>query len=979
MPVGLRRMVSTGLVSLCVLVGGLVLGGVPALAAAPEAPVTGEASPVSTTTATLNGELGELNPENALEVGTYAFLYRESTTTCEGGTSAPVPAGVALSKEPVSQPLSGLLPGTTYTFCLLAGNAADETALGSPVTFTTHGAGITEEQVSGIEASAATLQAEIDPGGGETTYRFEYDTAPYTSSAAHGTSITREGAGKEGSIGSGTTPEPVEVRLESLQPGRVYYYRVVASNEAGTFDGPGKTFTTNPALGSEPSQHCENEQRRAEQPFGLGLPDCRAYEMVSPVQTGGQDATDATIGTGPRAAVSGEAIAYSSRGSFAGPSGANVENELVSRRGPNSWTTQGITPLFNPQGLYQVSSYQALVFTPNLGEGIASTSASLPETGAPIPSGAERDLYLTDFATPVKYRYVGESFFPMGASTDLSRVVFGENGEVSEWLDGSTIPVSVNNEGKPMNASVGDAAPVEQEVSRIRKDVWHAVSGDGSRVYFTSPGFFTTNKGKPVEGAHELYVRVNVGQPQSPMSGETCTVVVDACTVEVSASERGVTDPHGPQTARFWGASVDGSKVFFTSKEELTDDAHTGAKDNAANLYEYNLAKPEGERLTDLTVDTDEATEGAAVQGVAQISEHGSYVYFVANGALAAGASEQQCRAETEEERTGEEPKQHNLGCNLYVVHEGGVPVFVATLAKNDQYDWSTEEEGEPEKTGPGFTTAVVNPGGSYLAFMSERSLTGYDNRQAQPGECQGKIAETGGQLGNGYCREVFVYDAVTGGLVCASCDPSGARPVGASGLRTEAGGAPFVQYRPRQLLEDGTLFFDSSDALVPHASDGRENVYEYENGHVYAISNVAGGHESFFMDASADGRDVFVATADQLLPEDVSNNVVVYDARVGGGFPVVVGAPACSNADSCKPPVSAQPAVFGAPASATFSGVGNRVVPSAAGGPGSTPVEPGRKTARCARGRKLSHGACVKKKPRKKAKKSTVHHRGGK
>ncbi len=198
--------------------------------------------------------MGELNPENALEVGTYEFLYQQSATTCEGGKAAPAPAGVALSKEPVSQALSSLLSGTTYTFCLLARNIADETALGSPVTFTTHGAGITEEQVSNIEASAATLQAEIDPGGGETTYRFEYDTAPYTSSAAHGTNITKEGVGKEGAIGSGTTAEPVEVRLESLQPGTVYYYRVVASNEAGTFDGPGKTFTTPPAPGSTPSE-----------------------------------------------------------------------------------------------------------------------------------------------------------------------------------------------------------------------------------------------------------------------------------------------------------------------------------------------------------------------------------------------------------------------------------------------------------------------------------------------------------------------------------------------------------------------------------------------------------------------------------------------------------------------------------------------------------------------------------------------------
>ena len=86
---------------------------------------------------------------------------------------------------------------------------------------------------------------------------------------------------------------------------------------------------------------------------------------------------------------------------------------------------------------------------------------------------------------------------------------------------------------------------------------------------------------------------------------------------------------------------------------------------------------------------------------------------------------------------------------------------------------------------------------------------------------------------------------------------PHGARPLGNATLGAGAylEGAGASNNRPRDLLEDGTLFFNSSDALVPHASDGLQNVYEYENGHIYPISNVAGGFESFFLDASADGR----------------------------------------------------------------------------------------------------------------------------
>jgi len=255
-----------------------------------------------------------------------------------------------------------------------------------------------------------------------------------------------------------------------------------------------------------------------------------------------------------------------------------------------------------------------------------------------------------------------------------------------------------------------------------------------------------------------------------------------------------------------------------------------------------------------------------------------------------------------------------------------------------------------------------VTPDGTRLAFISERSLTGYDNEQAEPSECE--TTGAGNDVGRetGKCREVYLYDAETSGLTCASCNPSGARPVGPSKLS-----APYSNdYRPRDLLENRTLFFDSSDALVPHASDGRENVYEYENGHVYPISDVAGGSQSFFMDASPDGDDVFFGSADQLLPQDQSNNVVVYDARVEGGFPVTVAAPPCTTAEACRTASAPTPGVYGPPASATFSGPGNLASP-----PPAVVKKVTKKTVKCAKGKKLSHGKCIKKKKPKKAKKA--------
>jgi len=160
----------------------------------------------------------------------------------------------------------------------------------------------------------------------------------------------------------------------------------------------------------------------------------------------------------------------------------------------------------------------------------------------------------------------------------------------------------------------------------------------------------------------------------------------------------------------------------------------------------------------------------------------------------------------------------------------------------------------------------------------------------------------------------------------------------------------------------------------VPHASDGRQNVYEYEDGAVHAISNVAGGYESFFMDASASGENVFFGSADQLLPQDRSNNVVVYDARVDGGFSVAAAAPSCDSADSCKSPESPQPAIYGAPSSATFSGAGNPAPsppPLAVVKPKSKPLTRAQKLTKalkvCAKDKQKSKRANCQKQARQK------------
>jgi Tol biopolymer transport system component len=321
-----------------------------------------------------------------------------------------------------------------------------------------------------------------------------------------------------------------------------------------------------------------------------------------------------------------------------------------------------------------------------------------------------------------------------------------------------------------------------------------------------------------------------------------------AGTVQLNASQRAPS--LGDGSAVFRAATPDGAQVFFTDETPLTNNP----QDNGG-LYVYDFA---GGTLTDLTPD---GAGSPGVKGVLGTSANGQSIYFVATAALAAGAV------------AGES--------NLYLAREDGALTFIAALSHEDGSDWTQQFDER---------TARVTSEGEYLAFMSDAPLTGYDNLDANTG-----TADT----------EVFVYDAGTGELSCASCNPSGARPVGSAWVPT----AGSTGYLPRYISEDGQrVFFNSSDALLPAASNGLQNVYEYEHGNVYLISSGTSNDLSTFADASASGDDVFFTTRSQLVSEDKDESSDMYDARVGGGFPAPLASQAPYQGEGCRGPLSAPP-----------------------------------------------------------------------
>jgi NHL repeat/WD40-like Beta Propeller Repeat len=864
--------------------------------------------------ATLRGTVDpNETPPNGLET-TWQFEY--STNQSEWSKAPAGKLAALTSAVAVAQTVTGLEGGTLYYVRLRAEKEyAAGSATSATVQLTTSAAApsVSGESVSKVTATSAVFSAQINPEHLTTTYHFEYDTVPYTTSAGHGTSVPVPGD----VIGDGSSDMAVSNEPQGLRPDTTYHYRLVAANATAITDGPEQIFTTQVQGGN------------------LTLPDDRGYEKVSPSIKYGSTIFPISIENGTiQASEDGGAIAYSAFTPIvAEPPGNQLNNtEVLSVRGPHGWSSVDMAPSNETvigEALGHTDSYKD--FSSDLSLGFVQPQGSTPLS--PEASVTERTVYLRSNATcettpercylplvtavntPPDTKFGGhepgingkggsiEGIMFQGATPDLSHIVLYSalaaltppppiaGAGLYEWTAGRLQLVNVLPDGQASSTSSLHATTLGS--SRVSNNVRHAISNDGSRIVWSAE--------------NHLYMR--------DMESKE-TIQLDA---NQGALETGAGEPI------FQTANADGSKVFFTDGERLTADST--ATSNVPDLYECEIViEPSGLtcNLTDLTPGAHPG-EHAGVQGlIAGASEDGSYVYFVASGVLASGAT------------------SDNL-YNLYVRHEG-TTTFIASLSGEDIDDFSENLSS---------LTTRVSPNGQYLAFMSDRELTGYNNHDANSGEAD---------------EEVYLYNAGARRLICASCDPSGARPVGflssdslvdqlqAWRNRWLAGSIPGwtpyengggAVYQSRYLSDSGRLFFNSADALVPQDVNGKEDVYEYEppgvgdctgssatystisQGCVGLISSGTSTEEAVFLDASTSGDDVFFLTNAKLSTQDDDTAYDVYDAHVCSPASPCVTHPAtvpppCDTAESCKPGPTPQPQVFGPSGSATFSGPGD-------------------------------------------------------
>jgi hypothetical protein len=726
--------------------------------------------------------------------------------------------------------------------------------------------------------------------------------------------------------------------------------------------------------------------------FRSFLPDCRAYELTSPVFGGGQPASERAI------SPNGENLLGISFSGFAatenleqgsGELGAMYEFSRTTA----GWTAEALDPpasesprrefVFGSTDLtrslwrlepsseqneeVQIPEFNYDGWTLAVREALGDGQGRFNTIG-PVVSPEHELANAHESADEV-----------VGVSSDLSDVILAVRSKSKQlWPGDETVEGQQSlyeyvgtGESEPSLVGVSNDGPVAgsphvnegADLVSVCGTLFEAVSGSGELVYFTA---------QHVEGCagvqppvSELYVRaggvstVDVSEPPLSLAGRECTGV--CATDETVPGDRG--------EAVFQGASADGSKVFFTSTQPLVNEAV--GKGNG--LYEATVT---GEG-SETHVSSLELLAGE-VSSVAPVAGEGTRVYFVSESELTTTAN-----ANGEKALAG--------APNLFVADPGTPGVAFVS-----------REAGGVETTRDG----------EYAVFGATRDLTGTDDTSS--------------------VEQLFEYAAPTGAVARASAGAKGAyecpetkiieegyncngnthntldapKPVENVGNSTgEFAGkvvSPTAATSHLSVAEDGTVVFTSELALTSQAVPSRifaetggaiartENIYEYEAGGLFLISSAdeaapENRTTQRLLGIDESGRDVFFMTTDSLVPQDTDTQSSWYDARVEGGFPAPVTGGGCLG-EGCQGPTGLSP-VLPAAESAVTPGGGN--LPPAAAKPAPTPARPltraqklSRALASCRRVAKRKRHACevsarARYGPKKKAKKAMRAVRG--
>jgi hypothetical protein len=697
---------------------------------------------------------------------------------------------------------------------------------------------------------SAHLSGTVNPLGADATYAFEYAEA-----GGSWNSTATEDAG------SGEAPVNVEADLSELQPNTSYEVRLSAGNASGTNTSEPVTFETlpsAPAVTEAPATDLTPTSVTVSgtvNPFGLAT---TFYVEWGP-----------TTAYGSRAPLGSPLVAGAGRGpkliseTIAGLTpGSAYHYRIVAENAAG--TTRGedreiITPVAEPQRSYeQVSPVEK-------GSGVLSNGG---------------DWQASEDGEAIVYQARGAIDKPEVASAPLASMYQGRRSPDGWSFRPLDPPLNTQNRG-PGGVLVRTTLAVSEDESA-------ALVASNEKL---APG--------GAEGAGNLY--------REDLTDGSFELVATGTSQWFSEEASGYASYF-----IFYGGSTDFTRILFRSSAPLTPEAEGGP---GASIYEWH-----GGSLKVVS----KTADGTFVPNPARHNENRAEMRAVsADGKVAAiwGAGG---------EGEGVYVERGGQSEAISVSHRSGAPDGVQPanllgMSKDGRYVFFTSLSGEgltedaPDQAGDAYrydtssnSLTYVFQANLYEAFrgMSDDGSTIYFSgptselkvwRNGIESTVAGNWEPSGNPLGDqfkpsrdgrylaftgslsGKTGEMYVYDADREVLECASCSGLGATAAG--DVRAGYASTEFGGYFPRTVDDRGQVFFATSTPLVAKDVNGKPDVYEFDHGVARLISGGDADTSSYFAEASADGRDVFFVTDQQLVAQDQDHNFDLYDARVGGGI----------------------------------------------------------------------------------------------
>lgn len=716
---------------------------------------------------------------------------------------------------------------------------------------------ISGESFSNVGTTYATLSAHVNPLGLDTTYHFQYGTAGPCSSNPCTSYPT-----PDADAGAGSSTQPVSQNVPGLQPATTYYFRIVATNSKGTTNGPDQSFTTYQTM---PAQTCPNNAERTG-PSG-NLPDCRAYESVTPA-----DIPDGSVLNSVYGWPDGRHVFYLAQTPITpGAESGNVQF-LLSSRTSEGWNTTAVVPPIDGPG------------TP--------------------PSTATNNVSPISFTSDFSAAFLNNPFDDDPLDQD--------NGGYDVYrFDLATGGVSLESrpDSGPMTAAMLGTA----QTSVTPPGAWMAgASADGSEVFFQVNGNVPVAPGTTAD-THttndELYERTG---GHTYLVGILPGGSVPACGARIAG---GLTDSFGNNNGFTYGAvAPDGSNVLFSASPDCSTSGlylrnlvngttvqlpGTGWAGRTADGTKIFTNDPTNGDLAEYDIASGQLTDIGAGQLLAA-SDDGSRVYYLrSDNAVYVW-----------------DQATPNTSTMIPGTSAGGYASGSGVGGPGGIYGAADGGKNWPSTT----------PDGSTFLFVDSARLTAYDNQGNQEAYLYRAATNSvicvscnpSGEPPQGSAELIDWRHTQFNPLV-----PQTARFLSTDGSRAVFETTDALLPEDHNVSSTATNQDSAGMDVYEWEADGTGSCQSSSDsgGCLYLLSAGTAGITSFLAGASADLHDVYILSPDAYLP-GMNGAMHVYDARINGGIPPAAGPAPCSG-DACQgaaPPTPPPPTI----ATVGFSGPGN-------------------------------------------------------